>query len=433
MNTVQRSRKRLNNLAQRPAATGWFRVSNHAVDGPTRVDIYDEIGGGGWLNDGVTAVDFVAQLAAIDGDLEVHINSPGGDVFEGLAIYNSLAQRAGNVTTVIDGLAASAASFIAQAGKTRIIAPGAMMMIHDASGLCIGNASDMRELADLLEKVSDNIAAIYADAAANGTDWRAAMQKETWYTADEAVAAGLAHSIAERPATGALAAAARFDLTAYLNPPRLTAAAAGPHAPFTGTHTHALTADGDQGGDATHQHEHAHDGDTDHGHPHPKAAARAAAARVLGIETAPVTAKALPIHHTATEDSAWDGPAAVAAMPNDDAVLRYCHAWMSDAAAAEKPAQGDDDADDQKSSYKFPHHETNGGPANLAACRNGLARLDSADIPDGDRAGVRAHLQAHIDDAKTDGGTDNHAGFPGWFHAHTTPLPAWLDNAEEAK
>lgn len=108
---------------------------------------------------------------------------------------------------------------------------------------------------------------------------------------------------------------------------------------------------------------------------------------------------AIAVHHTATENSAWDGPAAVAAMPNDDAVLEYCHAWWTAEAAGETHVSGDDDADDKKSSYKFPHARTKGGPANIPACHNGLARLAGADIPDADRAGVRAHLQAHIDDA----------------------------------
>lgn len=112
---------------------------------------------------------------------------------------------------------------------------------------------------------------------------------------------------------------------------------------------------------------------------------------------------AIAVHHTATENSAWDGPAAVAAMPNDDEVLEYCHAWQSAEAASEEHEEGDDDADDQKGSYKFPHHRTKGGPANIPACHNGLARLAGADIPDADRAGVRAHLQAHIDDANKKG------------------------------
>lgn len=100
---------------------------------------------------------------------------------------------------------------------------------------------------------------------------------------------------------------------------------------------------------------------------------------------------AVSVHHTDTTDEPWDGPAAVAAMPAEKAVLTYCHAWYS--------ADGDRD---EKSSYKFPHAREEGGPANLPACRNGLARLDSADIPDGDRDGVRKHLQAHLDDAKDD-------------------------------
>lgn len=99
------------------------------------------------------------------------------------------------------------------------------------------------------------------------------------------------------------------------------------------------------------------------------------------------------VHHTATTDEPWDGPAAVAAMPNDEDTLRYCHAWYS--------ADGDLS---EKGSWKFPHAKSKGGPANLAACRNGLARLPDADIPDGDRAGVKAHLQAHLDDAE---GTDD--------------------------
>jgi len=179
----------------------WYRIANLA-SGPARVDIYDEIGGGDpWLGGGVSAAEFVADLAAVDGDLEVQINSPGGNVFDGLAIYNAIAQRPGNVTTVIDGLAASAASFIAQAGKSRVIAPGAMVMIHGAQGLCVGNEADMRETADLLAKASGNIAGIYAAHSGRPADsWHAAMDAETWYTAQEAIDAGLADALAERPA-----------------------------------------------------------------------------------------------------------------------------------------------------------------------------------------------------------------------------------------
>lgn len=116
--------------------------------------------------------------------------------------------------------------------------------------------------------------------------------------------------------------------------------------------------------------------------------ARRASARIGAVLVEAPVDTASKVHHTATVDESWDGPATVAAMPNDEATLKYCHAWH------------DPDGDQsEKGSHKFPHHKTKGGPANLAACRNGLARLSSADIPDGERDGVRSHLQAHLDDA----------------------------------
>ncbi len=176
----------------------WYKIGNTAEGTPTQVNIFDEIS---WW--GISAQEFVDELAGIDGPVEVHINSPGGDAFDGITIYNALAARPG-VTTVVDGVAASAASVIAMAGQTRVMSPGSMMMIHDALALCIGNAADMRETAALLDKVSDNIAAVYA--AHTGTaaaDWRKAMVAEGWYTAQEAVDAGLAHKLASRPGAGA--------------------------------------------------------------------------------------------------------------------------------------------------------------------------------------------------------------------------------------
>lgn len=411
--------KRLKALSGRPAAESrpWYRIVNLDDDGPARVDVYDEIGGS-WWSDGVTASGFVESLAAIPSTraLEVHINSPGGDVFDGISIYNAIAQRPGPVTTVVDGLAASAASFIAQAGKTRIVSPGSMMMIHDASGICIGNAADMTEMAGLLGTVSGNLADIYAaHAGKTPADWRAAMQAETWYKADDAIAAGLADRLLERPAPAG--ATASFDLTMFAKVPEwLRAGEPGTESavcrtcdgrgtvrhPGTGQTT--LQCPGCKG---TGLYDPPETGEEEEAGP----AARSRPRRVLGIESMPLADKAMPVHHTATTDEPWDGPAAVAAMPSDDTVLRYCHAWESQEAADTPHQDGDDDADDQKSNYKFPHHKTDGGPAFLAACRNGLARLDGADIPDGDRAGVKAHLQAHLDDAGDDSkGADDSTG-----------------------
>ena len=170
----------------------WYRIDNKAGQ-VAKVYIYDEIG---WF--GVTADDFVKDLNAVTaGEIELHLNSPGGDAFQGIAIYNALRNHQAKITVRVDGLAASAASFIAQAGERVVIEKTAQMMIHDAAGLVIGNASDMREMADLLDKMSDNIASIYADRSGGGLGmWRDRMRAESWYSADEAVKAGLADEVA---------------------------------------------------------------------------------------------------------------------------------------------------------------------------------------------------------------------------------------------
>jgi ATP-dependent protease ClpP protease subunit len=169
----------------------WYRITNKADD-TTLIDIYDEIG---WF--GISAAEFVSDLRQITTPkIELHINSPGGDVFDAVAIFNSLRQHDANVHVIIDSLAASAASFIAMAGDTITATPNAMMMIHDALGLVIGNAADMREMAGLLDKHSDNIASIYAVRAGGDTaGWREKMSEEVWYNAEEALKAGLVDEI----------------------------------------------------------------------------------------------------------------------------------------------------------------------------------------------------------------------------------------------
>ena len=145
--------------------------------GPTRVDVYDDIGEGGFFSEGLTAKAFAAQMSKVKGPLEVHINSGGGDVFDGIAIGNAIRKHKGSVTTVVDGIAASIASVIAQAGQDRIMQPGSMMMIHDASTMCWGDEAEMAKTAEVLGKNSDNIASIYAERA-GGTpqQWRDTMR-----------------------------------------------------------------------------------------------------------------------------------------------------------------------------------------------------------------------------------------------------------------
>ena len=177
----------------RQGRNDWFRIENRATDESVAdVYIYDEIG-----YFGVTAADFVGAILDIDAEtIALHLNTPGGDVFDGIAIYNALRQHPANIEVTVDALAASAGSFIAMAGDKVVMTKNASLMIHDAHGLAIGNAVDMRELADLLDRQSDNIASIYAERAGGSIEeWRAAMQAETWYSADEAVKAGLADEV----------------------------------------------------------------------------------------------------------------------------------------------------------------------------------------------------------------------------------------------
>lgn len=196
MNETRHRLRMARPLAQlKQGRADWYRIEAKAGE-PTSVYIYDEVG-----YFGVTAADFVKEVSSIGNAIELHVNSPGGDVFDGIAIYNVLKNHPHGVTTYVDGLAASAASFIAMAGGQVVIERNAQMMIHEAHGLCIGNAADARELADLLDKSSDNIADIYAQKAGGIVeDWRAAMRAETWYSAQEAVDAGLADRVGSEPA-----------------------------------------------------------------------------------------------------------------------------------------------------------------------------------------------------------------------------------------
>ncbi len=169
----------------------WFRIQNSAGGTPA-LYIYDEIG-----YFGQTAKGLAADLSELDTDeLDVHVNSPGGDIFDGLAIYQALKDHRAKVTVKIDGLAASIASVIAMAGDRVVMAPKASMMVHDGWTMAVGSAKDMRKTADLLDKQSDIIASIYAEKTGQSTEfWREVMSEDSWYNAEEALAAGLADEI----------------------------------------------------------------------------------------------------------------------------------------------------------------------------------------------------------------------------------------------
>jgi ATP-dependent protease ClpP protease subunit len=194
--------------------------------GKLHIDDVIDSWGGYW---GISAKEFNEALDGLGdvNELHVHINSPGGEVWEGIAILNSLRRHPATVTAVIDGLAASAASFIAVGADKTIMGRNTEMMIHDAWGIAIGPAADMRAMGERLDKLSDNIASMYADKAGGDTGkWRGFMLEETWYDADEAVAAGLADEV-EGAAAGDVPddeiIANAFDLSVFKHPGRAAA------------------------------------------------------------------------------------------------------------------------------------------------------------------------------------------------------------------
>ncbi len=172
----------------------WYRILDQADE--AQVYIYDEIGA--W---GISANQFVRDLSAITARaIHIHVNSPGGEVFDGIAIYNTLQQHPAQIIVTIEALAASIASVIVQAADQRRILKTATLMIHDSHGFAMGGASTMAKMADELARVDGVIADIYADRAGGGADeWRQRMSEETWYRGEEAVAAGLADEIVDAP------------------------------------------------------------------------------------------------------------------------------------------------------------------------------------------------------------------------------------------
>lgn len=196
----------------------WYSITNVAPD-TAEISIYDEIGF--W---GITAKDFIGELKAVgDRRIVLRINSPGGDVFDGLAIYNRLRDHAPGVEVKIDGLAASVASIIAMAGTKITMAENALLMIHNPTGICAGESADMRELAALLDKVKSSLITAYerrlqdVSATTQPCDIAALMDAETWFTAAEAQAAGFVDDI-----TPALKMAARFDTSKFRNTPAIS-------------------------------------------------------------------------------------------------------------------------------------------------------------------------------------------------------------------
>lgn len=188
----------------------WYSITAKG-DSLAEISIYEEIG-----MFGVTAKQFLEDMKSVGARrILLRINSNGGDVFEGLAIYNRLREHAAGVEVRVDGIAASMASVIAMAGAPVKMAEGAFLMLHNPGGLVMGNAEDMRETAELLDKVRGSLVTAYERksglSAAKICDM---LDKETWLTAAEAKALGFVDEVTEP-----LKLAARFDSRRFRNPP----------------------------------------------------------------------------------------------------------------------------------------------------------------------------------------------------------------------
>jgi ATP-dependent Clp endopeptidase proteolytic subunit ClpP len=191
------------------------------MKGKTEADvyIYDVIGD--YWGSGVIAKDFVKEISNLKVEtLNLHINSPGGDAFDGIAIYNTLIQHKARVVTLIEGLAASAASLIAMSGNEISMAENAFIMIHEAWSFARGSANDFRKEADRLDALSEKYAETYAKKS-NGKkstiEFRDMMKEETWLGATDAANVGIIDSTIAK-----IEIAAKFDLARckYKNIPK---------------------------------------------------------------------------------------------------------------------------------------------------------------------------------------------------------------------
>lgn len=178
--------------------------------------LYDPIGDSYW-GDAISGKQFQKEVAALGkvDTINLHINSPGGDVFDGFAIYNQLKAHTATIVVDVDGVAASIASIIAMAGDSVRMAKNALMMIHNPQGVAVGDETEMDRVKALLQTIKGNLAQTYVDRSGNKRDQvEAWMSDETWFTASDAVQYGLADLVTE-----ATQVSASFDFRNFRNVP----------------------------------------------------------------------------------------------------------------------------------------------------------------------------------------------------------------------
>ena len=186
----------------------WYNINSKAskvVD----VYIFDEIGMGG-----VNAQGFIEEIKSFkDSPMNLHINCVGGDVFDGMAIYNIIKKRTAKTTVYIEGIAASMGSVIALAADSVVMAENSLFMIHNAWGGAMGEAKEMKKTAKLLDKISGEIADIYVKKTKLPYDKvKEMMDEETWLNAEEALELGFIDSISD-----AIKVAAKYDVSKFKN------------------------------------------------------------------------------------------------------------------------------------------------------------------------------------------------------------------------
>lgn len=173
----------------------WYLIENRA-DGVLDISLHDEIGM--W---GVSASDFIADLRGQSGikSINLSIHSPGGSVLDGLAIYNSLASHPAKVYGHVEGIAASAASFVLMAADVISMPEDAFIMIHNAHGGAMGDADDLRDMADVIEKLQNTILGIYEKRTGQNRDDIAEMMRvETWMSSAEALEMGFVDTVTDK-------------------------------------------------------------------------------------------------------------------------------------------------------------------------------------------------------------------------------------------
>lgn len=186
----------------------WYKIKNNASE-TSDVYLFNDIG-----TFGITAQSFIDEIKEYDNkELNIHINSLGGEVFEGMAIYSIIQRRKAKTTVYIEGIAASIASVIALAADEVIMSENSLLMIHNAWGGTQGDARDMRKQADVLDKITNEIAEVYVKKTKIPYDEVIEMMnEETWLTAKEAVALGFVNSISEP-----IKVAAKYDVSRFKN------------------------------------------------------------------------------------------------------------------------------------------------------------------------------------------------------------------------